>query len=1079
MDDRLPATVPWPAPHDRRRSSLHDRATSGRAADWRRRSRRGALAILALLLGGAGTASAQEQPTARVTGVVRDTAAGDVLSAVTLTLTPAGTRAAGRLEARTDAEGRYVFPIVSPGTYVIEARRLGYQPYLRGGIAVAAGAVVTVDVPMVRAALSLQAVVSTGLVDPSSGTRVPFTVGKVTAEQAPVPATNALETIQGKIAGITVVPTGQAGSGTNIQLRTPTSINKSNSPLIVVDGVLQTDAFGAASADLQSMDIESIEVVKGAAAASLYGARAASGVIQIRTKRGTDLAQGATRFSVRSEFGSNSLPNRVQWAQRHSFLTNAQGEWVNANGQVVDRNNRVPRPVHERFQDQAYAPGTVFDQVQEFFDPGNFYRNSLNIAQNGDRTNWFFSAVNQSEDGVVLNAGRYQQNDFRLNLDHRPRSDLSFSVSAFHSRSNRQNLYGDTFFDLINQAPDVNLRLPDPDGTPYIFQPDPEGREENPLYVLSTEENNRLRARTQGSIEARYAPLGWLNFDATLSYDRSDRRTNFFLDQGVKTEGFAEGGPGEISQFTGTTDALNLIASANALKRVGPVTLRGTVRGLLEREENQTTTASGNTFATPGVRSLNNVRNRFVQSALETIRTNSVVISTAADWNGKLIFDALVRQDGSSLFGPEEQENWYYRASGAYRLSEESWWPFASINEFKVRASRGTAGGRPSFTDQYETFGFIEGGGVVKQNLGNRFLRPEQSEETELGVDLIVKDRYSAQFSYARQETRDQLILIPLAGYAGFANQWQNAGTVTGNTYELTLEADLIRRPTFTWRAGLVADRSRNRITAFDRTCFRTQTIAFRCAGETLGAMYGFRFIGDASELPADVGARISEFDVNDEGLLVWVGAGNRFTDGETKRLWGTSATIGSQNYLWGMPISQLDSAGNKAIVRIGDGNPAFRYGISNNVQWRSLSLFMLWDAQVGGDAYNQTNQRMYQYQRSSDVDQTGRPQELKKPIEYYVNLYAANDPTSYFVEDASFVKLRELSLRYRLPSSFTNALARLGVSQMGISLIGRNLLTFTNYKGYDPEVGNTILRLDSFDYPRYRTFTTSVDITF
>ena len=1043
-------------------------------------ARRGLLGVgLLLFTALSRPASSQEAPTGRVAGVVRDTTEREVLGSVTLSLVPAGARTGGRLEARSDADGRYAFPIVPAGTYVLEARRLGYQPYTRGGVVVAAGAVVTLDVPMSRASLSLQAIVSTGLVDPSSGTRVPFTVGKVTAEQAPVPATNALETIQGKIAGITVVPAGQAGSGTNIQLRTPTSINKSNAPLIVVDGVIQTDAFGGASADLQSMDIESVEVVKGAAAASLYGARAASGVIQIRTRRGSELASGQTRFSTRSEFGSNSLDNRVQWAQNHSFLVNAQGQWVNAQGQVVDRDNRVPRPVHERFQDQNYAPGTVFDQVQRFFDPGNFYRNSLNIAQNGDKTNWFFSVVNQSEDGVVLNAGRYRQNDFRLNLDHRPRSDLSFSVSAFHSRSNRQNLYGDTFFDLINQAPDVDLRQPDPDGTPYIFQPDPEGREENPLYVLSTERNNRLRARTQGAIEARYTPLSWLTFDGTLSYDRSDRRTDFFLDQGIKTEGFPEGGPGEISLFTGVTDALNAIVSANVLQKVGAVTLRGTVRGLLEREENVTTTASGTQFATPGVRSLNNVQNRFVSSAEQAIRTNSVVMSTAADWNGKLIVDALVRQDGSSLFGPEAQENWYYRASGAYRLSEESWWPFASVNEFKVRASRGTAGGRPDFNDQYETFSFVQGGGVVKQNLGNRFLRPEESLETEVGVDLIVKNRYSAQLSYARQVTRDQLILIPLAGYAGFQNQWQNAGTVTGNTFEMTLEADVLRKPNFTWRAGLVADRSRNRITEFDRTCFRTQTIAFRCAGETLGAMYGFNFIRSATQLPAAAADRASEFQVNDEGLLVWVGAGNQFTEGESKRLWGTTTAIGGQNFQWGMPIVELDSTGNSAIVKIGDGNPRFRYGVSNNVQWRGLTLFMLWDAQVGGDVYNQTNQRMYQYQRSSDVDQTGKPQELKKPIEYYVNLYAANSPTSYFVEDASFVKLREFSLRYRLPTSFTNNLARLGVSQMGLSLIGRNILTFTRYKGYDPEVGNTINRLDSFQYPRYRTFTTSVDITF
>jgi TonB-dependent SusC/RagA subfamily outer membrane receptor len=218
-----------------------------------------------------------------------------------------------------------------------------------------------VDVKMTAAALNLQAVVTTGIVDPTSGTRVPFTVGRVSAEDAPVPATNALETIQGKIAGVSVVPTGQAGSGTNIQLRTPTSISKSNAPLIVVDGVILTQSFDAASADLQSMDIESVEVVKGAAAASLYGSRASAGVIQIRTRRGTGLAEGTTKFTVRSEYGSNSLNDRVRWAGSHFYLVNDQGEWVNAAGQVVPREQRVPEPVHTRFQDNAYKAGTAFD----------------------------------------------------------------------------------------------------------------------------------------------------------------------------------------------------------------------------------------------------------------------------------------------------------------------------------------------------------------------------------------------------------------------------------------------------------------------------------------------------------------------------------------------------------------------------------------------------------------------------------------------------------------------------------------------------------------------------------------------
>jgi TonB-linked SusC/RagA family outer membrane protein len=1037
-----------------------------------------ALTFAALLLGVTPPTPAQAQAgtAGRMTGVVTDSTSGQPLQAVQLFLS----RGTTRLEARTAADGRYLFPNVPAGTYGLEAIRLGYKRVVRANLTVAAGATLTYDLKMDVAALNLQAIVTTGVVDPTSGTRVPFTVGRVSAEDAPVPATNALETIQGKIAGVSVVPTGQAGSGTNIQLRTPTSISKSNAPLIVVDGVIQSASFDAASADLQSMDIESVEVVKGASAASLYGSRASAGVIQIRTRRGNNVAEGATKFTVRSEYGSNSLARTVDWSQQHNFLADATGAYVNAAGQRVPREQRVPRPAFERFQDQPYEPGTAFNQVDRFFDPGNFARNSLNIAQNGGKTNWFFAYVNQREDGVVLNSGRYDQNDFRLNLDHRPRSDLQFGVSSYYSTSKRQNLYDDVFFDLINQAPDVDLKQRDPDGTPFIFQPDFEGREENPLYVLSTERRNRNRSRLQGSLEARYTPRSWLTVDGNLSYDRSNRETGFFLDQGVKTEGFANGGPGEISRFNGVTNALNASLSANLLKQFGDVTLRSTVRGLIERETNDLVNASGQIFAAPGVNSLNNATVRFVSSTSETIKTNSVFLSAAADWRGKLIVDALARQDGSSLFGPDQQEHWYYRGSAAYRLSEESWFPLKNVfNEFKLRASQGTAGGRPDFNDQFETFNFVEGGGLVKANLGNRLLRPEYSKETEFGIDAIIRNRYSLQISRARQKTTDQLILIPLAGYFGYANQWQNAGTVTGNTWEGTFEAQVIRRSNFTWRTGLVADRSRNRITEFNRPCFTTQTIAFRCANETLGNMYGFRFARDAGELPASVGARANEFQVNDDGLLVWVGAGNTFREGQSKRLWGTSTTIGTGVYRWGQPITAVDSTGNPAVVQIGDGNPDFRLGWSNTIGWRGIQLFMLWDAQVGGDVYNQTRQRMYQWGRHTDVDQAGREQELKKTTDYYVALYAANSPTDWFVEDASFVKLRELSVKYRLPRSFASALARLGAEQASVSLIGRNMLTFTRYKGYDPEVGSVLNRLDSFDYPRYRTVTGSVEIIF
>jgi TonB-linked SusC/RagA family outer membrane protein len=1021
-------------------------------------------------------ARAQAPAPGRITGTVLDSASGRPLAAVQVIVS--GTR----LGSATNEEGRFIIGNVPAGTVSLETRRVGYRGGRIQSVNVPAGGAAEVALRLTTIALTLEAVVTTGVVDPTSGTRVPFTVGRVNSEDAPVPAANAIETIQGKVAGVTVTPSGQPGSGTNILLRSPTSISKSTSPLVVVDGVIQTQSFAGSSADLESMDIESVEVVKGAAAASLYGSRAASGVIQIRTKRGASNADGSTMITTRSEVGRNSLGGKIDWAQNHYYSTDATGQYTDSLGNPRTRVTRQGKPAWRRFQDTPYLD-PVYDQVDRFFNPGTFYKNTVSMSQRAGRTNWLLSFNNTKEDGVVLNSGAYEQNNLRLNLDHELRDDFKIAFSGYHNRSTRQNLYGDTFFDLINQAPDVNLLVPDPDGTPYAFQGDPEGREENPLYVLATEENQRRRTRTQGSIEARWTPLSWFNVDGNVSYDRSDRRNNYFLDAGLKTEGFGTGGLGEISHGIGQTDALNAAVSANFLTQVRDFTLRSTLRALMERENNEFTYANGTNFATPGVRSLSNARVTRDSSLVEEVRSTGYAATAAADYQGKYVFDALVRRDGSSLFGPEERWNVYHRLSAAYRMAEESWWPVKSITEFKLRASRGTAGGRPDFADQFETFDFTAGAGLEKATLGNKFLKPEHATETELGLDMIFRERYSLQLSYARNKVIDQLVEIPLSAFYGYTSQWQNAGTVEGNTIEATLEAQVLRRPTLSWRMGFVADRSRNRITEFNRSCFQTNTIGYRCAGETLGAMYGFRFIKDASELPAAAQARAGEFAVNDEGILVYVGANNAFTEGETKKLWGTSTTIGNSVYGWGMPITLKDAGGNATVVRIGDGTPDFHVGWTNNVTWKDLSFFALLDAQKGGQVYNQTTQRMYQWGRHADVDQTGKPQELKKTVDYYVALYAANDPTDYFVQPGGFVKLREMSVRYKLPATTLGALTRVGARGVTLGLVGRNLLTWTDYRGYDPEVSDsdfpTTIKLDSFGYPRYRTFTGSVQIDF
>jgi TonB-linked SusC/RagA family outer membrane protein len=1023
-------------------------------------SSRFAMALLLLAVCAVG-ARAQR---GRITGTISDSSAGYPVGSVRVVVV--GTQ----LGAPSSDDGRYTILGVPAGTYSLETRRLGYAPVVRAGVVVTAGQTTVVDFRVEATVLHLQATVVTGVVDPTAGTKVPFTVGRVAKEDAPVAATNAIAEIQGKISGVMIVPAAQPGDEISIQLRTPSSINKGSTPLLVVDGVILSES----TADLSSLDIESIEVVKGAAGASLYGSRAANGVIQIRTSRGNGLASGQTQFTFRSEVGSSAIAHQLHWAQYHYYLTNSSGQYVNAAGAVVTRTQRVARPAATRFQDVTYLD-TLYDPVKLFFDPGKLITNSLTIAQNGERTNFLTTLEKQQQDGVMLGHGGSTRNDVRINLDHRPRSDLALSISSYYSRSDREELDGNTFFDLINQAPDMNLLARDPDGTKYVFQPDPAGIRANPLYIAETDQHTTQRIRMLGSMALRYTPLSWLTADANVSYDRSDQNGYEFVNRGLKIESAPNISPGSLTLTNAYTSSLNSSASANLLKQFGALTARSTARILIEQQKQENSTASGTNFAVAGVPRLDAALVKNSASSESEINAEGYFLTGGLDYDGRMILDALVRRDGSSLFGAGEKWHTYYRGSAAYRMAEERWWPWHRINEFKLRVSQGTAGTRPSFADQYETYTLGSGGTLTKGALGNNLLKPETSKETEFGLDVIVDNKYSLQLSYAQRTSTDQLLQIPLPGALGYTTQWQNAGTVVGNSLELTLEAQLYRKGTTSWKMGFTADRSQNHISEFNTSCFITG-ITYRCAGEDLTTMYGTAFLHSKDKLPASQAGAKDQFEVNDDGLLVAVGPGGHYTD---PGKWGTNVVSNGVTYAWGMPIILRDSTGQNAIVRIGNGNPKLHYGITNNVQWKGIQFYGLLDSQVGGNAYNTTKQRMYQFQRSADVDQASKPTALKKPIDYYVNVYNGATTTDWFVESGSFVKLREVSARYQLPRSLLAHLPGTRAVGASISLVGRNLYTWTAYSGYDPEVGTINQRVDSYAYPQYRTISAVFQLQF
>jgi hypothetical protein len=233
------------------------------------------------------------------------------------------------------------------------------------------------------------------------------------------------------------------------------------------------------------------------------------------------------------------------------------------------------------------------------------------------------------------------------------------------------------------------------------------------------------------------------------------------------------------------------------------------------------------------------------------------------------------------------------------------------------------------------------------------------------------------------------------------------------------------------------------------------------------------------SELPAAHANSANQFAINDDGYLVPVGPNGSWKDVSK---FGTTVTIDGVAYNWGLPFTLKAANGSDSTILIGQSRPKLRAGWNNNVRWKSLAFYGLLDWQYGNQVYNATKERLYQYSRSGDVDQFGKDPEAKKPIDYYLRLYHSNDVIDAFVEPGSYVKLRELSVRYSPSTRMVQRLRldRLGAERINLAFIGRNLMTWTRYSGYDPEVGNAINRFDvTTNYPNYRTFTANFEIVF
>src|SRR6266550_198551 len=1065
-------------------------------------------ALLALLSAVSGDAQAQSAViTGKVTG-----RGSEALGGATVLVEGLG------ISAGTAQSGTYTLTVPADKakgqTVTLRARYIGYQAGTKQ-ITLTPGTQ-TQDFELKFDPMTLDVVVVTGTAGGTEIKKVPFAISQVDRSQLQeAPAVSALGSLEGKVAGVRLIDaSGAPGGEPIIRLRSATALTSKSActsqpcpstnvsgPLIIVDGTITRHGL----ADINSQDIDRVELVKGAAASSLYGSDAANGVIQIFTKRGDKLADGRLAVTVRNEYGQSVRPKTIPTSLAHPYVVDTIGTYTDGAGNVVHNGDFIaangdfigpldlPSIKPSGVADVPYTAYNrpVYDAQTALLTHGAFYTNYVSIGQR---------RANTKQDGVLRLLQGYNRQNFRLNVDQSltPRMDLS--VGGFFGKSTNNKVAegpGAPFFAVTFIEPYINLFAPNPDGTPYAAViPHQLPNAANPLYTLANEHLTTDRTRITGYAKTTYRIFDWLSLEGNYNYDEESSNftdetpKNFLNSSGVATTGqLVKIDSGGRTFNTGVT----LTSTRNL--NLGGVRIRNTTKAAYIYED-QTARSLGDTgkaftvVATPEFNAVDfSTLSPFSHNL--TIRNKNYYVVSNFDINDRYILDGLVRWDGSSLFGPESRWQTYYRASGAYRLSQD--FHINGIDEFKLRASYGTAGLRPSFTAQYETFANV-GGKLTKVTLGNTGLKPAHSGEMELGANIDFLSRFSLDYSYSRKNTTDQIILVPLSAAAGYRYQWQNAASLLGKTHELSLRVILADRPELSWQFNVAADRTRQYITSLNPAPFLTGpsyagstdvTQIFRIApGETFGVMYGTRIVRSINELyddpsksPACPGTWCPDsLIVNEDGYVV------------RKSGYHTA----NEKFL-----TYVDKSGSPS-VKIGDVNPDFNASFTSNVRFKSFTAYVLVDWVQGGSIYNGTRQWPFFEYRDRLYDQVSRPQANcagttdtthcpystgKKPIAYYQGLYNGINPIDYFVESGTYVKIKELNVSYTIGRGTLEKLGW-GVNSLRIGVIGRNLFTFTKYSGYDPEVAGLSgdpysFRFDGFSYPNFRTFTGFMEIDF
>lgn len=1006
-----------------------------------------------------GFRNAEAQQTGTVTGVVTDSTSGAPLIGAQMVV--AGTNIGGL----TDQNGRYLLTRVPAGDRQIRAVLIGYSQ-MTLPVTVVAGGSATLDFKLATTAIQLEAVVVSAATGREQRARELGTkVANIDTKNVnPATVSSVADVLEGKAEGVVMQDVnGTTGTSQRIRIRGANSLSLSNDPLIYLDGVqinTSYSGFGVGGQeasrlnDINPNDIENVEIVKGPAASALYGTSAANGVILITTKRGRP---GTTQWNAWVEGG------------RIKDITDYPDNWLTY--QINDASQPMFRASDNRFNSSAYpycsnisaANGTctqdgtlTFNTLKDPrttpYSTGYNNRYGMSVRGGTEQVRFFVSGQLSDEKGVVK-FNTQKQTNFRGNLDAQLSSnaDLSLSLGYTGARLGLNNNDNSIFSPMINGLLGQAYFIPPNPDTPNL----PNGA--NYGFGYSVEELNALVVDNDAdhynsAVNMKWRPTSWFTVNANGGLDFTDEHDHRTLQPHMLPIAVSYTNGFRASQRTNTYIYQALVSGVANFQLRDNLLSTTTVGGSYTKNNRTDTYCYGSSLV-PGTASCGTTSSLYsINEGFFEVKTVGAYVQQELAWRDKVFAAASIRGDDNSNFGSGVNLVYYPAASLSWVIGEESWFPRPSwMSNLRLRSAYGTSGQQPGFRNAVTLYNpttvAVSTGdvpGVSLSSTGNDLLKPERTTEYELGFDTgFLQDRIGIDFTYFNKTSHDALISRRLPPSLGLTTSvFQNLGSIANQGTELTARLSVLQKKNIGLDINFTNSTLSNKVKALGQD---VEPIIINRGLQRYEEGYS---AGSFFQIPYTYN------DANGDGKL---------SIDEVK--------------LVGDPAAGTDTA-----VYIGPSMPKWDRTISANLRlfdW--LTVTTLFEGRGGHYTGNDTESFRCGYRSSYGCDAVADPNaSLETQARFIADRYLGS---AYgYVEKANFYKWRDFSVTVQVPRSISSRFSQLhGVR---LTFAGRNLATWTNYTGLDPETveggGNANFSQSEFNtQPPARYFLLRLDYSF